>query len=55
MTVDRHAGRPTATYGGRTYYFCSEGCRAKFQAEPERYVGASDQTAVPLQHAGHGH
>jgi len=55
MTVDRHAGRPTATYGGRTYYFCSEGCRAKFQAEPERYVGAAGQTAVPPQHAGHGH
>jgi uncharacterized membrane protein YraQ (UPF0718 family)/YHS domain-containing protein len=55
MTVDRHAGRATATYGGRTYYFCSEGCRAKFRAEPERYVGAAGQTAVPLQHAGHGH
>jgi Cu+-exporting ATPase len=55
MTVDRHAGRPTTTYGGRTYFFCSEGCRAKFQAEPERYVGAEGQTAVPLQHAGHGH
>jgi YHS domain-containing protein len=54
MTVDRHAGKPTATYGGHTYYFCSEGCRAKFEAEPERYVAAG-RTTPPLQHAGHGH
>jgi uncharacterized protein len=55
MTVDRHAGKPTATYGGHTYHFCSEGCRAKFEAEPQRYVGAAGQAAAPLQHAGHGH
>jgi uncharacterized membrane protein YraQ (UPF0718 family)/YHS domain-containing protein len=54
MTVDRHAGKPTATHGGHTYYFCSEGCRAKFEAEPERYVAAG-RTTPPLQHAGHGH
>jgi YHS domain-containing protein/uncharacterized membrane protein YraQ (UPF0718 family) len=30
MTVDRHAGKPTATLAGRTYYFCGEGCKAKF-------------------------
>jgi uncharacterized membrane protein YraQ (UPF0718 family)/YHS domain-containing protein len=55
MTVDRHAGKPTATYGGHTYHFCSEGCRAKFEADPERYVSAAGQTAAALQHAGHGH
>ena len=31
MTVDRHAGKPTATFGGRTYFFCGEGCKAKFE------------------------
>jgi uncharacterized protein len=55
MTVDRHAGKPTSTYAGRTLYFCSEGCKAKFDAEPERYVDASGRLARPLEHAGHPH
>src|SRR3954469_16878520 len=32
MTVARHAGKPTSTVGGRTFYFCGEGCKAKFEA-----------------------
>ena len=55
MTVDRRAGKPTSTYEGRTYYFCSEGCKAKFDADPERYVDAAGRQAVALEHARHGH
>jgi uncharacterized membrane protein YraQ (UPF0718 family)/YHS domain-containing protein len=55
MRVDRQAGKPTSIYEGRTYYFCSEGCKAKFDAEPERYVDAVGRRAVALEHAGHGH
>ena len=55
MRVDRQAGKPTSIYEGRTYYFCSEGCKAKFEAEPERYVDAVGRGAVALEHAGHGH
>ncbi|TML45619.1 MAG: YHS domain-containing protein [Actinobacteria bacterium] len=55
MTVDRRAGKPTSTYEGRTYYFCSEGCKAKFDADPERYVDALGRQAVALEHARHGH
>src|SRR5204862_133364 len=51
MTVDRRAGKPTSTYEGRTYYFCSEGCKAKFDAEPARYVEAIGRQAVALEHA----
>ena len=39
MMVDPHAGKPTARFRGETYFFCSEGCRAKFAADPERYLG----------------
>ncbi|MER8628882.1 heavy metal translocating P-type ATPase [Mesorhizobium opportunistum] len=42
MTVDPAAGKPTAEHGGRLYHFCSEGCRTKFQAEPEKYLTATD-------------
>jgi len=55
MTVDRRAGKPTSTYDGRTYYFCSEGCKARFDAEPERYVDATGRQALALEHAGHRH
>jgi uncharacterized protein len=55
MTVDRRAGKPTSTYEGRTYYFCGEGCKAKFDAEPERYVDGSGRQPVALEHAGHLH
>jgi YHS domain-containing protein len=55
MTVDRQAGKPTSTYGGHTYYFCSSGCKARFDAEPERYVDATGRQAVALRHAGREH
>ncbi|RWA77562.1 MAG: heavy metal translocating P-type ATPase [Mesorhizobium sp.] len=42
MTVDTAAGKPTAEHGGRTFHFCSERCRTKFQAEPETYLTATD-------------
>ncbi|MER8592058.1 heavy metal translocating P-type ATPase [Mesorhizobium sp. M0323] len=42
MTVDPAAGKPTAEHDGRRYHFCSESCRAKFVAEPEKYLTATD-------------
>jgi YHS domain-containing protein len=54
MTVDR-AGKATSTYAGHTYYFCSEGCKARFDAEPTRFVDATGRQAVALKHAGHEH
>jgi uncharacterized membrane protein YraQ (UPF0718 family)/YHS domain-containing protein len=32
MTVDRRAGKPTLNHDGKKYYFCGEGCKAKFEA-----------------------
>jgi uncharacterized membrane protein YraQ (UPF0718 family)/YHS domain-containing protein len=55
MTVERHAGKPTAVYEGRTYYFCSDSCKAKFEAEPERYVDLTGRQALALEHAGRHH
>ena len=45
MTVDPQAGKPRHEHGGHLYHFCSEGCRAKFAADPERYVTATDRCA----------
>jgi P-type Cu+ transporter len=40
MSVDPHATPHRAAHDGRTYYFCSAGCRTKFVADPSRYVDA---------------
>ncbi len=39
MKVDMHAGRPVFEHDGKVYYFCREGCRSKFAADPEHYLG----------------
>jgi P-type Cu+ transporter len=38
MTVDPQHAAGTSSYQGRTYYFCSKGCVAKFEADPEKYL-----------------
>ncbi|WP_017968554.1 heavy metal translocating P-type ATPase [Rhizobium leguminosarum] len=42
MTVDPQAGKPSLDHDGRTYHFCSKGCRTKFAAAPEDYLTAKD-------------
>jgi Cu+-exporting ATPase len=42
MTVDPQAGKPSAEHGGRSFHFCSAGCKAKFEADPESYLTAVD-------------
>src|SRR4051794_23929785 len=38
MTVDPSGTPHHHEHGGATYHFCSGGCRAKFAADPERYL-----------------
>jgi xanthine dehydrogenase accessory factor len=38
MTVAIAGARETAVHEGRTYYFCGAGCRARFEADPARYL-----------------
>jgi uncharacterized protein len=53
MRVDRSKAL-TASYGGQTYYFCSEACRSSFEADPERYAGKS-HAPVEARVATHTH
>ncbi len=39
MTVDPALAAGSSTANGHTYYFCSPGCKAKFDADPSRYSG----------------
>jgi hypothetical protein len=38
MAVDRFTTPHRASWGGRQWFFCSAGCRERFEAEPERYA-----------------
>jgi YHS domain-containing protein len=38
MNVDENKAAGTAVHNGKTYYFCSTGCKAQFEKQPEKYV-----------------
>jgi P-type Cu+ transporter len=49
MRVDPHATAHRHEHQGRTYYFCSEGCRSKFGENPAKYLKpvSRESEAVP--------
>jgi Cu+-exporting ATPase len=49
MQVDPHATAHQYEHGGRTYYFCSAGCRSKFAENPAKYLkpAAAESGSVP--------
>jgi Cu+-exporting ATPase len=49
MDVDPATSEHHLERDGHDYYFCSPGCRAKFEARPDAYL------AGPAGHAGSGH
>jgi uncharacterized membrane protein YraQ (UPF0718 family) len=50
MTVAH--GEVTAEHRGRRYFFCGPGCRAKFEADPERYAAREGEaSAAPAEPA----
>ena len=38
MTVDPHTSKHRSEHDGHPFYFCSNGCRTKFEADPVRYL-----------------
>jgi YHS domain-containing protein len=38
MQVDPDKAAGKAEYQGRTFYFCSAGCKSKFEANPKQYA-----------------
>lgn len=39
MNVEESKAAATAMYEGKTYYFCSESCKVRFEKKPTEYVG----------------
>lgn len=55
MQVDAaHAGASTE-YAGKVWYFCCEGCRELFVAEPEKYVGRQKPAQAHHRHQAAPH
>ena len=47
MKVDSTKAAGTADFGGKTYYFCSSGCRTKFIHDPQKWVAPASAVATP--------
>jgi len=48
MTVDPHTAKHRADHQGHPYYFCSAGCKAKFEANPAKYLDPAEKAADPV-------
>ncbi len=53
MSVDPQHAAGSSVYQGKTYHFCSKGCVAKFEADPEKYLhpAAKPEPMPPLASA----
>ena len=47
MRVDPGTSAHRHSHAGRDYFFCSAGCRAKFAAAPNKYLGEDAPVAAP--------
>lgn len=50
MDVDEKSAAGTSEYNGKTYYFCSKGCKTAFDKEPEKYLGSTESETGHHQH-----
>jgi len=49
MMVDPKTAAGKSVFQGQTYYFCSTGCKADFDKNPQKYV----TKASTAPHSGH--
>ena len=47
MTIDPAKAAGSSEYQGETYYFCGKGCKAKFDADPGKYLSPVPQVPAP--------
>ncbi|MBN8894611.1 MAG: heavy metal translocating P-type ATPase [Rhodanobacter sp.] len=52
MTVDPATSKHQSVHDGQTFHFCCGGCKARFEAEPARYL--AQPAAQRHDHAAHG-
>jgi P-type Cu+ transporter len=52
MTVDPATAKDRSSHEGREFYFCCDGCKAMFDAEPARYAKAFTLPPLPAAKPG---
>jgi len=45
MQLDENKAPATSSYQGKKYSFCSQGCKDKFDQQPERYAQSTQQSS----------
>ncbi len=50
MRVDPQGHHPTSTYRMRTYHFCADACRRKFEEHPENFLSEKPPVKKNLWH-----
>src|SRR5882724_11531203 len=55
MTVDPGKAAAEIDHAGQRYYFCSKGCAARFQKEPEKFLSPSGAADMPSAPAARSH
>ena len=50
MTVDEEKVAATSEYKGKTYYFCSKGCKVAFDKDPEKYLQGEAKEMHGMHH-----
>lgn len=42
MEIEKDTAKGPAEHMGKTFYFCSPGCKEKFESEPMKYMGEKE-------------
>lgn len=50
MDVDPKTAAGKSDYQGKTFYFCSPGCKKAFDKEPEKYMPKAEDSHSGRQH-----
>src|SRR6266481_3739028 len=53
MQVNETTASAKSEYNGKAYYFCSPGCKVRFDANPEACLGHSESRMPPSPQAAH--
>lgn len=51
MEVNPASAEAQSEWGGQAFYFCSEECKLKFDANPERYIDETDRSQARARRA----
>ena len=48
MSVNPHSAEHRSEHGGKTWYFCSSGCKSKFDGDPGHYLSGEQKQDEPV-------